>query len=110
MLIGTWQAILSFIGNGAVLVLGALVAVGLIAGHWLGGPVREERTVLALASGSRHPGAAIAIAHANFPDDKLLPVILLYLVVAALVSIPYVQWSRRVARSHGESWITQDKA
>jgi BASS family bile acid:Na+ symporter len=96
VLVAEWRAILSLIGNGTVLALAALVAVGLTAGHLLAGSDPGERTVLALASGTRHPGVAVALAHANFPDDKLvLPAVLLYLVVCTLVSIPYVQWTRR---------------
>jgi len=96
VLVAEWPAILSLIGDGTVLALAALVAVGLTAGHLLAGAEPGERTVLALASGTRHPGVAIALAHANFPDDKLvLPAVLLYLVVCTLVSIPYVQWARR---------------
>jgi BASS family bile acid:Na+ symporter len=96
VLITAWSAIVSLVGNGTVLAFAALVAAGLAAGHLLGGPQPEERTMLALASGSRHPAVAVALAHANFPDDQLvMPAVLLYLIVCAVVTIPYVQWSRR---------------
>jgi hypothetical protein len=73
--------------------------IGLITGHLLGGPDSEDRTVLALATAARHPGVAMAIASANFPEQKLAPAaILLYLLLSALLSIPYVMWRRR----HGE--------
>lgn len=99
VLITAWPAITSLIGNGTVLAFAALIAVGLTAGHLIGGPRSEERTMLALASSSRHPAVAVALAHANFPDDKLvMPAVLLYLVVCAIVTIPYVQWSRRRTR------------
>ena len=65
----------------------------------LGGSDDEDRSVLALASAARHPGVAMAVASANFPDQKLAPAaILLYLLLSALLSIPYVVWRRR----HGE--------
>jgi len=97
VVITAWPAIWSLVGNGTGLAFAALVAVGLAAGHLLGGPRSEERTMLALASASRHP--AVALARANFPDDKLvMPAVLLYLVVCAIVTIPYVQWSRRRTR------------
>jgi BASS family bile acid:Na+ symporter len=96
VLITASSAIVSLVGNGTVLAFAAIVAVGLAAGHLLGSPRSEERTMLALASGSRHPAVAVALAHANFPDDKLvMPAVLLYLIVCAVVTIPYVQWSRR---------------
>jgi BASS family bile acid:Na+ symporter len=52
--------------------------------------------VLALSTASRHPGVALAIAHANFPDEKLAPAaVLLYLIVSGIVSLPYLRWNRR---------------
>jgi BASS family bile acid:Na+ symporter len=70
--------------------------VGLAIGHFLGGPLSENRTALAISTASRHPGIAIAIAAANFPEQTLVtPAIFLYLLVTAVVSIPYLLWSKR---------------
>jgi BASS family bile acid:Na+ symporter len=70
--------------------------VGLAAGHLLGGPDPENRIVLALSTATRHPGIAIAIAAANFPDQKAAPAaVLLYLIVSALVAKPYLTWVKR---------------
>lgn len=99
VLITAMPAIWSLVGNGTGLAFASLVAVGLAAGHLLGGPRSEERTMLALASASRHPAVAVALAHANFPDNKLvMPAVLFYLVVCAIVTVPYVRWSRRHTR------------
>lgn len=89
-------AIVSLIGNGTLAAIVAFVLVGLIAGHLLGGPDPEDRIVLALMTSSRHPGVAVAIAGANFPDKKLaLAAILLCLLVNVVVSIPYQMWCKR---------------
>lgn len=87
-----WPLILSLIGNGSILVFIAFTLVGLAAGHWLGGPAKETRTTLALAAASRHPGMALVIAGANFPAEKklVLAALLLYLIVGAVVSLPYL--------------------
>jgi BASS family bile acid:Na+ symporter len=91
-------AIVSLIGNGTILAFAALVAAGLAAGHLLGGPQPEERTMLAFATASRHPAVAVALAHANFPDDRLVvPAVLLYLIICAIVTIPYGRWMERRA-------------
>ncbi len=91
-----WPAIESLIGDGTLAAIAAFVLVGLAAGHLLGGPDPEERAVQALSTASRHPGIAMAIASANFPEQKLAPAaILLYLIVSAIVSIPYVAWRKR---------------
>ncbi len=91
-----WPAITSLIGNGTILAIEAFVVVGLAAGHLLGGPAPEDRTVLAFSTASRHPGIALAIASANAPGQKLvLAAVLLYLIVNAAVSIPYKKWQQR---------------
>lgn len=93
-----WPAIVAFIGTGALWAIAAFVGVGLAVGHLLGGPDPHNRTVLALAAATRHPGVALAIASANFPGDKaILPAFLLYLVFGAILAIPYVMWRKRAA-------------
>ncbi|MBL8575658.1 MAG: bile acid:sodium symporter [Mesorhizobium sp.] len=85
----------SQIGDGVVLFLVLFTVVGLVAGHLLGGPEPDDRTVLALAAGTRHPGVAIAIVTLNFPDQKAaLAVMLWHLVIGGIVSIPYVRWRK----------------
>ena len=70
--------------------------VGLAAGHLLGGPDPENRTVLALSTATRHPGVAIALAAANFPDQKLGPAaVFLYLLVSAVATIAALTTWRR---------------
>jgi BASS family bile acid:Na+ symporter len=95
------KAILSLIGDGTMIAMAVFVLVGLVAGHILGGPVRENRTVLALSTATRHPGIAIAIAHVNFPQQKLaLAAIGLYLIVNAIATLPYVVWTKRQEAAH----------
>lgn len=89
-------AVESLMRNGTLAAIVAFVLVGLVAGHLLGGPAPEDRTVQALSTASRHPGVAMAIASANFPQQKLTPAaILLYLIVCAIVTIPYLTWRKR---------------
>jgi BASS family bile acid:Na+ symporter len=72
----------------------AFVVIGLVVGHLLGGPVPEHSIVLALSTVTRHPAIALSIASANFPDERFGGTILLYLIVAALVGMPYLKWQR----------------
>jgi BASS family bile acid:Na+ symporter len=91
-----FPAIGSLIGNGTIVGLAVFVVGGLAVGHLLGGPDPEDRTVLALSTASRHPGVAVAIAQANFPEQKLaLAAVLLYMLVSGVVLIPYMIWTRR---------------
>src|SRR5262249_35798302 len=89
-------AIVTLVGNGTVLVIAAIVGTGLLAGHWLGGPDADDRTALAIASSTRHPGVALAIARLNFPEETRVPAaVCLFLLVNALVTLPYGTWRPR---------------
>jgi bile acid:Na+ symporter, BASS family len=92
-----WPAIWALVGNGIVIMLVLFTLGGVGIGHLLGGPNPDDRTVLALATGTRHPGVALAIASLNFPEEKaVMAVVLCHLVIGAIVSIPYVRWRTRV--------------
>jgi BASS family bile acid:Na+ symporter len=96
ILVGAAPAIWLLVGNGTFPAMAAFVVFGLAVGHLLGGPGPENRASLAFATAARHPGIAIAIAHANFPEEKLaLAAVLLFLLVNALVSIPYQLWIKQ---------------
>jgi BASS family bile acid:Na+ symporter len=96
VLYSAWPAIIALVGNGAIVAIAAFVLVGLAIGHLLGGPDSDHRTVLALATATRHPGIALAIGSTNFPEQKaVLPAILLYVVLCAIFTIPYTVWRKR---------------
>lgn len=85
-------AIWAVIGDGSILALVALAGIGFGAGYLFGGPDVHDKAALSLASATRHPGVAIAIATANFPDEKLAPAaITLGLAIATLLGIPYIK-------------------
>jgi BASS family bile acid:Na+ symporter len=91
-----WPAIIALVGNGTIVAIAAFVLVGLAVGHILGGPDSHDRAVLALATATRHPGIALAIGTTNFPEQKaVLPAILLYVVLGAIFTMPYVMWCKR---------------
>jgi BASS family bile acid:Na+ symporter len=93
------SAAISLIGNGTLLATAVFVTIGLVSGNLLGGPNASDRAVLSLSTASRHPGIAMAIAATNFPNEKLLiPAILLYLVVNALLSWAFLRWFRPKGR------------
>jgi predicted Na+-dependent transporter len=85
------------IGHGVLVVLVLFTLVGIAIGHFLGGPNPDDRTVLALATGIRHPGLAMAIASVNFPDQKasVLAVVVCHVLIGLILSIPYLIWRRR---------------
>jgi len=87
VLFAAMKAVLPFLGDGTLLSLLVFALIGYLVGYLLGQPDPEHRSVLSLATASRHPGLALAIAHANFPDEKLVgPLLLLYLIVSGVVT------------------------
>ena len=96
MLVKSWRPMLDLVGNGTLMALAGFVLVGLVSGQVLGGPRSEDRSVLALATATRHPGIAYYLATLNFPQEKAIPAaVLLYLIVSAILALPYVAWRRR---------------
>jgi bile acid:Na+ symporter, BASS family len=102
ILFSMWGTMWNTIAEGAVIALVIFTLIGLAVGHVLGGPDPNNRTALALATCSRHPGIALTIASMNFPEQKtaVMSVILLHLIIGALVAIPYNRW-RKKAHSAG---------
>jgi bile acid:Na+ symporter, BASS family len=96
LLYGLWPITRTYIGNGVVAMLAALAAIGLVVGHILGGPRAGDRTALAMSTSSRHPAVALAIATSGTVTEPKpeLAIILLYLVVATLIALPYQKWRK----------------
>jgi BASS family bile acid:Na+ symporter len=97
LLIKLWPVVLPLLRNGTLLVMIGMAIVGLAVGHVLGGPRAADRTALALSTTSRHPAVALAVATSGTAVDTqpALALILLYVVVAAVVCIPYMKWRAR---------------
>lgn len=86
VLLMSTKPMLSLVGDGTLVSFIVFAIVGFLVGHLLGGPDPENRRVLGVATATRHPGMAVAIAHLNFPQQKLaMPAIALYLIVSAIV-------------------------
>jgi len=89
-----WKDFGVLAGNGAILAIAIFIIVGTAAGHLLGGPRPEDRLALAVATPARHPGLAVAIAQANYPEQGRLVAgaIVIYLVLRILLWLPYARW------------------
>jgi BASS family bile acid:Na+ symporter len=97
---GGAPAILALIGNGGILIaMVAFLVIGLAVGHLLGRPNRNHSVVLALSTACRHPAIALSLAAANFPEERFGSTILLYVLLGALVAVPYLVWNRRQPRT-----------
>ncbi|MCG2841087.1 hypothetical protein L6Q21_08850 [Sandaracinobacter sp. RS1-74] len=84
LLLGSWKAMRTAVGDGTLLAIFAMVIVGLASGYLLGGPGKGNRAALATATALRHPGVALPLAAAAaVPTDRpaVLGTVLLYLLV-----------------------------
>lgn len=101
VLLHEWRTVAGLVGNGTVLAFAAAVTMGLVAGHLLG--VGGDRTSLALAASTRHPGIAIAIAAGISPGGQktAAAAVLLFLLTNLIVTMPYVRWAKGRAAHAG---------
>lgn len=99
VLVKVWPAMMALIGKFTLVAMVAFCATGLLVGHVLGGPDEGDRAVLALAAATGHPGIAIGIAHSVDADGPAISAaVVLLLLVGFVVSVPYVQWHKRLGR------------
>lgn len=94
ILVAAWPLMVSIVREGTLSAIVIITLAGLAAGHLLGGPGEDDRTVLAFATVSRHPGVAVALA--SLTDQPLAPVaVLLAVLVSELAVVPYKLWRKR---------------
>lgn len=95
-----WRAFGVLAGTGGLLALSILVVVSTLVGDLLGGPVREDRVTLALATSARHPAIALAIAAANYPAERAVVAgaVVIYMILREILSVPYTTWRKSAPR------------
>lgn len=89
VIIGSWGAMMTLIGDGTLVAMAVVIAVAIAGGHLIGGEQPEDRATLAFASATRHPGIALALAGANHADPTVSAGVLLFLLVGLVAMIPY---------------------
>lgn len=99
LVIGAWSGLWAQLGGGVLVAIVLFSLCGMLAGHLLGGPEPEDRTVLALASAVRHPGIVAAIGGMAAPNSGVALIALLALIVCTLVTMPYIAWRKRAPAS-----------
>jgi bile acid:Na+ symporter, BASS family len=72
-----------------------MVGSSLAIGHLLGGPSRELRSVLTIASVARNVGLALFIAELSDYGQNFIPTLLTYMILGVLLAVPYSVWSKR---------------
>ena len=87
LLLRSWQLIPSLARTGTFPAIVLMAVAGLGIGHLCGGPARKNRRVLAMATATRHPALAIALASTASPtDERLAGVVIALTVIAAFAA------------------------
>lgn len=86
ILVRAWPAVTSLVGGGAIVAFVAIAAIGVAVGHVLAGPDPRDQAVLAIATPVRHPGVALAIAHAALPTGTLASAAILLLLLTGVIA------------------------
>jgi|SRR5262245_2059059 len=97
VLLKIWPAIVASFGNFTFVTIVAYCAIGILVGHVLGGPQREDRAVLGPATASRHPAVALAVVHNT--NELLLPVLGIVLVALIVGAVAGAVYTKMLARS-----------
>lgn len=88
-------------GFWAYLSLAFMGIMSLLSGHLLGGPVANNRSVLAYASCTRHAGLAILLVTMNFPnldyiEGGIINTLVTYALVTGIIALPYTAWRKKI--------------
>jgi BASS family bile acid:Na+ symporter len=100
VVIDVWQVVVDA-GPRIALAVIAATALGLLAGHLMGGPDEATRTAVAIAAAARNAGLALLVATLNHAPPEISATVLVYFVFSALTIVPYVTWRRRMRRFGG---------
>lgn len=81
----------------ANLMISMVVVMALAAGHLLGGPDKQTRTALAIATISRNMGLALFITVLSGSAKHELVVLIAYMIISFTLAGPYNLWRRHSA-------------
>ena len=83
------------IGILPLVVIVMIVVISLAIGHLLGGSEVDKRSALAITCIARNIGLAMYIAYLSKSQQQVMPTLVSYMILGALIAIPYSTWSKR---------------
>jgi len=90
-----WPQFATIAREGTLAAIALTTLLSMAAGHLLGGPEADSRTMLAFATVARHPGVALAVA--SLTEQPLARAgVLLAVMVNQFAVVPYRLWRKRV--------------
>ena len=78
-----------------MIAIAIMVITSLGIGHTLGGPDDHNRSILAISCIARNVGLALFIAILNNVQQQVIPTLIAYLILGAILGIPYSIWNKR---------------
>lgn len=87
----------------ALLAILIVAATAIVIGHALGGPEPTQRSGLATASLARNIGLALFIGELANLGEIMIPTLLAYMILGALLALPYSIWIKPNGRAMGNS-------
>ena len=103
-----WSLMTSVVRQWTTTAIILISLVWLAIGHLFGGPDDDDRTVLAFATMSRHPGVAVVVA--GLTDQPLAPVaVLLTTLVSEVACTPYKLWRKRLRAARPRFPTSEEK-
>jgi bile acid:Na+ symporter, BASS family len=95
LIAGAWSLMASVVRLWTTTAILLIALIWLVIGHVLGGPDEDDRTVLAFATVSRHPGVAMVVA--SLADQPLAPIgVLVTVFLCEVAVVPYKFWRKRL--------------
>ncbi|HEY9648012.1 MAG TPA: hypothetical protein V6C88_16675 [Chroococcidiopsis sp.] len=92
----------------ALLAIALITIASLAIGHFLAGPDPETRATLAIANATRNPGLALVITVANFTKADVVPIVIVYALISAVIAAIYNRrYKRLLAIEHDQESIVQ---
>jgi BASS family bile acid:Na+ symporter len=83
------------VGGLPMIAIAIMVIVSLGIGHTLGGPDDHNRSVLAISCVARNVGLALFIAILNNVQQQVIPTLIAYIILGAILGVPYSIWNKR---------------
>ncbi|SKB15004.1 putative sodium dependent transporter [Planktothrix sp. PCC 11201] len=78
-----------------MIAIAILVIASLGIGHTLGGPDEDKRSILAISCIARNVGLALFIAILNNVQQQVIPTLIAYIILGAILGVPYSLWNKR---------------
>jgi BASS family bile acid:Na+ symporter len=96
LFVTSFSKVMGIFGTRGILGGISLILLGVVLGHFLGGPGPESRTVLALGTGLRNVSAALLVAEQNFDDPRVVVMVVAVAAIELLILFPLARlWSKR---------------